>query len=332
MLPINFDTICWTCGRDPEKLRRCGLCRVARYCCTECQQSAWSLHAEECAGLKEDYGDLQHHVLPERCHQLPEPHQFPDHTLGAMQTDSGAITFQGWQFIKLESAFHVQKLHDCGLRTLPRAVLHVLERQAYRYVLDLLWKMFVLDSTDPDNHHGLYSAGIPMEASWSWDIASCPVWAVRKVMRSLAWDTQRAMTKVAAANGIGLVLKVAVTKGGPPWRLAPMRVPRSCPDAVREDLKAQRANERIMDLVVCGLTRKRLQPPTRCLLTMEPEGKLQKSWEQHRIYSLLNNFDVCKWRCTSRAGLPVPSPPSGTARRHPRRPPSPPTPPDLPSV
>ena len=39
---------CFECGRAPEKLSRCGKCKLVKYCSPECQRKAWAVHKKSC--------------------------------------------------------------------------------------------------------------------------------------------------------------------------------------------------------------------------------------------------------------------------------------------
>ena len=43
---------CFACGKENEKLSRCGKCKIAAYCGKECQTSHWSIHKSLCPDQK----------------------------------------------------------------------------------------------------------------------------------------------------------------------------------------------------------------------------------------------------------------------------------------
>ena len=44
--------VCAACGASDVRTKRCGICRVVRYCSIECQQAQWSMHRRDCASLR----------------------------------------------------------------------------------------------------------------------------------------------------------------------------------------------------------------------------------------------------------------------------------------
>ena len=48
---LHAPPCCEVCGQEGDSLRRCGKCRVSRYCGTTCQTFSWASHKHVCARL-----------------------------------------------------------------------------------------------------------------------------------------------------------------------------------------------------------------------------------------------------------------------------------------
>jgi len=40
--------VCQLCGKEAEKMKKCSVCRLVRYCSQECQLEDWKEHKKSC--------------------------------------------------------------------------------------------------------------------------------------------------------------------------------------------------------------------------------------------------------------------------------------------
>ena len=125
LLPFAFYSRCHGCGREDVSLRLCGMCRLARYCSSDCQRAHWREHKVVCrvyAAASRSVRD----VVPEGG-VLARLAPFEESSLGMLTARPPAHSMSSagdvslWGFTRFSRPELVQILEDCGIRLCSRA-------------------------------------------------------------------------------------------------------------------------------------------------------------------------------------------------------------------
>ena len=141
LLPMNYDMICWSDDCTSVKLqhvrlRVCKRCRVARYCCSDCQRVDWARHQAQCEQAAEWLGTAKRSIRPHDKMFTVQP--FPDDALGLLASDNGVLGAPRWRFMR--QSHQVACLKESGLHRLTRAQwLHHLSRPEIATIFDEVW-------------------------------------------------------------------------------------------------------------------------------------------------------------------------------------------------
>ena len=108
LLPVDWDQVCWhdSCStthgvnmRRRTRLRVCGECRSARYCCRSCQAADWQRHKFQCTHVASLHSTAGRSICP--ADVMNTVTDFPEHALGLLASDSGILGAARWRFMRL---------------------------------------------------------------------------------------------------------------------------------------------------------------------------------------------------------------------------------------
>ena len=200
-------TTCWTCGKEPLEVFKCGDCRVARYCCTECQSVAWQDHKVVCHKLKDYKWMLQESVHPKSYLMPIEGTRYSDDTRGFLRT---SISFTSdkhqspvdWGFVKFTEDTRVRKFLANGLGLWKRHEYASWTPKNWN-TLKRLWECF--HCRELPGHFTMM--GIPEDLHGrNSEQASHQVFIVREHLRHIGKAQREIIMRYAAELGMGVIL------------------------------------------------------------------------------------------------------------------------------